>query len=91
MSNYLKSQLLLYQADVVVPLSVLLDHIEEREPADAVQSGLSLYLAQKDIREHLPWLGLSPSKLPLLVSPPAQYPSNPRHSKHVCIQLLCII
>ena len=58
---------LLNQADVPVPLSVLLDHIEERESADTAQSGLTLYFAQKDIREHLPDLALNPSKLPLLV------------------------
>lgn len=51
-----------------VPLSVLLDHIKERETADETQSGLTLYLAQKDIRELLPWLALDPSKLPLVVS-----------------------
>lgn len=58
------------KADVPIPLSMLLDHIEEKERAAQghSDSDLTLYLAQKDIYDHLPWLALDPDKLPLEAS-----------------------
>lgn len=48
---------------------MLLDHIEEREQSCQrdESSQLTLYLAQKDIRDHLPQLALDIKQLPVKV------------------------
>lgn len=59
------------QADASVPLSLLLDHIKEKEEGavTAPHQDFTLYLAQKNVHEVLPELAVNPQLLPLKVSP----------------------